>query len=580
MASPFGNTSLLKKILGICSTPLRLCPSPRPASPPLAPLASPAPRDRTSGGSEIAPIAILTSKRGLKRSRDDSLPMLTPGGPGFSKATLAVPPLAMSSDPVRADIREVKKYKTGSFARAVAVARDPAAKAAAWDNFMGSMYTPGSLCAEQGYWSTWVSLHREWHGDDVPALPLTEEKVYAVCCLLMSGDYRAIENYTTEATERHQDMGFEVPVLLRRAIKKSIRSATRGLGPSRQANEIDFMPIVDKVPSCFDPVVPDGPVWMVAALVVAISFLLREVELAGIRRGRVVTDRAKKTVTIELPSSKTDPRGRGAKRTWGCVCSAGEPGPCPYCAILPVLDHHDNQGWSGDRPLFGTRYGDFATKEAVVRSLISLALLANIAAELSGHSFRVTGARMLAAMGIAILQIQLLGRWDSGVVLRYVTDAPLLHMTRAFVEAKAGMSINRVRMKALELSTGNANLSPARIADDVVTPLAKELDEVRDELHIIRELVADDIQNIQKQIHEYTDEDHGMLRFEGYEKCHFIHVFYPRPPQGWRTRCGLRFAGSAYHFVKEGEVKVMCKRCKKLQLGGSSSSEESGMRAG
>ena len=42
-----------------------------------------------------------------------------------------------------------------------------------------------------------------------------------------------------------------------------------------------------------------------------------------------------------------------------------------------------------------------------------------------GHSCRVAGARYMASFDIDLLTIQLMGRWGSEVVLRYVADVPL-----------------------------------------------------------------------------------------------------------------------------------------------------------
>ena len=50
----------------------------------------------------------------------------------------------------------------------------------------------------------------------------------------------------------------------------------------------------------------------------------------------------------------------------------------------------------------------------------------------SGHSFRVTGARWLAQLGLPIPLIMLLARWASQVVLRYVQTAPLAGLTEEY----------------------------------------------------------------------------------------------------------------------------------------------------
>jgi hypothetical protein len=43
-----------------------------------------------------------------------------------------------------------------------------------------------------------------------------------------------------------------------------------------------------------------------------------------------------------------------------------------------------------------------------------------------GHVARVSGAQFLAAAGVPVATIQLLGRWSSNAIERYVQKAPLL----------------------------------------------------------------------------------------------------------------------------------------------------------
>ena len=49
-----------------------------------------------------------------------------------------------------------------------------------------------------------------------------------------------------------------------------------------------------------------------------------------------------------------------------------------------------------------------------------------------GHTLRVTGARTLAGMGIDLMLIQLMARWSSDVVLRYVAEAPLAKLSDTY----------------------------------------------------------------------------------------------------------------------------------------------------
>lgn len=64
---------------------------------------------------------------------------------------------------------------------------------------------------------------------------------------------------------------------------------------------------------------------------------------------------------------------------------------------------------------------------------------------------RVTGAQYLARIGVELHKIQLLGRWDSDIILRYVREAPLAAITqdvRALVSA--GSCANALDVQGLE----------------------------------------------------------------------------------------------------------------------------------
>lgn len=44
---------------------------------------------------------------------------------------------------------------------------------------------------------------------------------------------------------------------------------------------------------------------------------------------------------------------------------------------------------------------------------------------ISGHTFRITGARYLSSIGLDAIAMQVLGRWGSDAVLTYLAEAPL-----------------------------------------------------------------------------------------------------------------------------------------------------------
>ena len=52
-----------------------------------------------------------------------------------------------------------------------------------------------------------------------------------------------------------------------------------------------------------------------------------------------------------------------------------------------------------------------------------------------GHSRRVTGSQRLASQGVSVAVIQLLAKWDSDVVSRCVSEAPLLTLADEYRRA-------------------------------------------------------------------------------------------------------------------------------------------------
>ena len=107
--------------------------------------------------------------RGAGSSCDKGIVTLKPKCPAKS-GTIAV----------RKDFKPVKSYASGSYQRAVAVARDPRAKAAAMEDFTAAIYTKGTKAVKGGYWSTWQGLHKAWYGSGSEALPITVERLSAV----------------------------------------------------------------------------------------------------------------------------------------------------------------------------------------------------------------------------------------------------------------------------------------------------------------------------------------------------------------------------------------------------------------
>ena len=180
-------------------------------------------------------------------------------------------------------------------------------------------------------------------------------------------------------------------------------------------------------------------------LVAGTFFMLREIELAGALASHVYLDSIKELATWLLPVSKTDAKALGTKRTWGCVCGGIMDYVCPYHSLARQFDLlHANFGINSTLPdwlpLFPDVQGGFVNKSTVVTIVETAALSLNEPLtnplghrRYGGHSLRTSGARLLSALGIELFKIQLLARWVSPVILRYVRDAPLASLTDDYI---------------------------------------------------------------------------------------------------------------------------------------------------
>ena len=198
----------------------------------------------------------------------------------------------------------------------------------------------------------------------------------------------------------------------------------------------------------FSPSCPVGPKHM---LVCGAFWMMRELELGCAQVGHVSLDLDAMAVEWRLPASKTDVKALGISRRWGCVCVGALDLPCPVHAVigqLRLLAHTFGQAKvdKGLLPMFPSASGGFVDKRHVVTCIEAVATLIGEPLEdhrgvrrYGGHSLRVTGARTMAALGIEIHLIQLMARWSSDVVHRYVADAPLSRMTAAYQQGYAAI---------------------------------------------------------------------------------------------------------------------------------------------
>jgi hypothetical protein len=309
----------------------------------------------------------------------------------------------------------------------------------------------------ESYWRTWCAYHARWFGPRIPALPLIPSAISAIAAQMKSRGYRSYPNYLSAAKERHLDNDFAWTADLERTRKKCVASTQRGIGPSRQSLEICPLRIA-ALGLGADPVVEGGPVSPGHWAVLCAFHMLRGAESACALAASLSTDVYLTKETFCLPGSKTDPQGTGCRRSWGCVCkavhpSSDEPQGCPYHAAVALL--YELTRRFGDRngalpsglPLFPTATGDWCTREGFVRTITYIADLLQVdtiddqgRSKVGEHVWRVSGSRMLAYANVTIPVIMLMARWGSDVILRYVEDAPLRHITADYVRGSSSSS--------------------------------------------------------------------------------------------------------------------------------------------
>ena len=263
--------------------------------------------------------------------------------------------------------------------------------------------------------------------------------------------YRSIPNYLSAVKDRHVSAGHHWCDLLDRETKRATRTALRGIGPAKQCG--DF---------CLDEVVglklgdaslcENGPLGPGRLAEIGCFHLLRDMESSCALASHLSIDKIRMVESLELPVSKTDPTAVGCTRSWGCVCDGAHNTPCAYhsaCEHMDMLSRHfalPDGSLPIDLPLFPNANGKQAHPDAVVDTVNQIANKLNLPLtdkygrnRFGKHVFRVSGARKLAALGIATSVIMLLARGSSHSVLRYIADSPLATLTSQYRDRALGI---------------------------------------------------------------------------------------------------------------------------------------------
>ena len=279
--------------------------------------------------------------------------------------------------------------------------------------------------------------------------------------------------------------------------------------------------------------------------------MLRELEVSAFDRSDVTL--GSNEITLSLPVSKTDCEAKGCKRTWICICDRKL--PCPFHVLKAHCELLDRQGAPLTSPLFPDELGEYCAKQGVVDTIKEGARLTGMSIEdptgntrLSGHTFRITGARYLSAAGLDPIAIQLLGRWGSDAVLTYLAEAPLMSMGHRLklleserlseVAKSSDHTFSDFDEKVKATETFEQHKDMAKQIEQLkltLSQISRKLDHHAEQFDGL-DVMLDNQQTLEvrKVINTRSNVEHSAL------------ISLQSSPHGWRTKCGWQFAGKSY----------------------------------
>lgn len=367
----------------------------------------------------------------------------------------------------------------------------------------------------------------------------------------------------------------DVDSLTRRCIKDCIRSIRRGLGSQRLKDSFDANLLGDV------PIGADTTAFSFESLehlrdmcVLGVWFMLRENELSNAKMSDLQLEFDE--IRLTVPIHKTDSYGTMCSRTLRCCCRTRQSGLCPWHAgerHLVRLSLHPKLTRSHHLPLFPTDQGMAASKYLMIQAFRRVIAATGTPTtrpdpqgrelqRFSGHVLRVSGAQLLASSGIPVQLIQLLGRWTSQAVMRYVQESHMVQIPNLPL-AVAGTH-NQVKhtgeipIAVVEEQPQSAHPAPFTAASEQDQP---EEAQENQPVHPPRDLSAlqaqiDAIQlAIQRPPQAFVARHRGKVLHIGMmEELH-------TPPHSWKTRCGWSYGLT--NFIRLSEVHVGARKCQK-----------------
>ena len=182
----------------------------------------------------------------------------------------------------RHDMPLVRKRSDLSCRNSFDFMSDPRSVDEAMANLRRDYFAASSHKPRDALLQTWCKFHRLWYGND-EVVPLTVESLERVSCLFKIGACKSFKNYLSRIKELHTEWGYPWTMPLANAAKRCTRSVLRGLGGPVRSEAFDLEQVVNWLQSGNHvDTHQDGPRSPLAAVIVGVYFLLRELELSAI----------------------------------------------------------------------------------------------------------------------------------------------------------------------------------------------------------------------------------------------------------------------------------------------------------
>ena len=466
----------------------------------------------------------------------------------------------------------------GSSSLAHEIAASSSRRKLAVQQFESLVYAPNTNAGKESLFSLWESLCRQM---GLECLPVTPNSLMTVAAIMRAAGYRSIPSYIYEVRSRHIRSGFAWCGQLDDVVQDIKRASKRALGPAMKAEEVklDWWICFSELFSWdfeVDKSSLRAPFGGVHVWVFATHFLLREIELSAITldSSSIVVDERLKQVRVHLNVQKNDPSAKGAWRTLSCACHKLAAIGCPFHAAKFLVDSQRNRtrvplGHDpvDERiPLVGQRGDPFAVvdKDAIVSELQrfgcrlkeAVKSAENLDTErLTGHTFRRSGAKYLARLGVPFSTIQWMARHSSNITMQYVeeawSEAPRdslrLHDVQNLSEL---LSTTLARVEDMEKTLDEAEfcLKPAHEVSQIVVDRCALRQEIRKALIPLKVFNL-----VTSKLHDVT-----------------VTSCLNQDPRCWSTKCGWKWinaSSASKPFFEADDIPadlMECERCREL----------------